>query len=66
MRVFSGKSLKLFEEFDNALSPVRFNDAHHDILAAFMAAYGFAEHIVGLANTWSIPQEELEDSSILL
>jgi hypothetical protein len=37
-----------------------------DIFAAFMSAYGFAEHIVGLANTWSIPREELEDSSILL
>jgi hypothetical protein len=46
--------------------PVLKLSAHHDILAAFMAAYGFAEHIVGLANTWSIPQEKLKDSSILL
>src|ERR1017187_6588648 len=40
--------------------------ANHHVLAATLAADGFAEHGIGLANPGSVAEEQLENAALLL
>ena len=61
-----GYSLQLGRQLGNGLAAVRLHHSHHDILAAALAADALTEHVVGLAHSRGVPQEQLEDALLLL
>ena len=52
-------------QIDDALAAVGFDHAHHDVLAAAVAADAFAEHAVGFAHAGRVSEEDFEDARLL-
>jgi two-component system, OmpR family, sensor histidine kinase KdpD len=61
-----GDTLELSCNLGGPSTPVRFNDTYHNIFATAPAAYAFAQHAEGLANTGSISKKDLEAPLLLL
>src|SRR5262245_12420413 len=65
-QLLPGNGLELRNQLGHAFTAVRFSHADHHVFAALAAADGFTQHVVSLADSGGIAQEELEDAGLLL
>ena len=62
-KLLAGDHRELVGKFGGGGAAVGFDDADHHILSATVAADGFAEHAVGLADAGGIAKEEFESAA---